>query len=78
MKLVALITLEVHYRDICETLIQTNVTKETDFGWQMLPWDDNAGKTMVDGDCQIMQVQAEFCYASEYTWVHRCVWLSPR
>ena len=69
MKLVALITLEVHYRDICETLIETNVTKEADFGWQMLPryyWDETRTYNGFEGDCQIKQVQAEFWYAYEY------------
>ena len=69
MKLVALITLEVHYRDICETLIETNVTKEADFGWQMLPryyWDETRTLNGLEGDCQIRQVQAEFWYAYEY------------
>ncbi|KAK3247052.1 hypothetical protein CYMTET_43439 [Cymbomonas tetramitiformis] len=61
--LCALITIDVHARDIIESLIADEVRKLTDFGWQMqlrYTWDD-------DNDLAVVrQTNASFNYAYEY------------
>jgi len=69
MKLVALITIDVHNRDIVDILIEENVLSERDFGWQMrlrYSWDETIESRGELGDCVIQQVQARFLYAYEY------------
>eukprot|EP00960_Hanusia_phi_P070417 767305-Hanusia_phi.AAC.13 len=64
--LVALITIDVHNRDIIEYLIRDQTTSKHDFNWQMrirYYWDDSIGPI---GDCRIQQVTAEFIFAHEY------------
>ena len=64
--LVALITIDVHNRDILEYLIADKTDSKHDFNWQMrirYYWDDSIGTI---GDCKIQQVTAEFFFAHEY------------
>ena len=64
--LVALITIDVHNRDIIEYLINDGTDSKGDFNWQMrirYYWDDSIGNI---GDCRIQQVTAEFIFAHEY------------
>ena len=64
--LVALITIDVHNRDILEYLITDKTDSKHDFNWQMrirYYWDDSCGPI---GDCKIHQVTAEFQFAHEY------------
>ena len=64
--LVALITIDVHNRDIIEYLIKDGTDSKKDFNWQMrirYYWDDALGQ---NGDCRIQQVTAEFIFAHEY------------
>lgn len=64
--LVALITIDVHNRDIIEYLINDKTTSKREFNWQMrirYYWDDSVGAI---GDCRIGQVTAEFIFAHEY------------
>ena len=64
--LVALITIDVHNRDIIEYLVNDSTTSKNDFNWQMrirYYWDDSIGAI---GDCRIQQVTAEFVFAHEY------------
>ena len=66
MRLVALITIDVHNRDIIEDLMRRRVQSVDDFGWQMrlrYYWEDNLGPI---GDCQVRQVTASFLYGHEY------------
>lgn len=61
--LVALMTIDVHARDIVNDLIQENVRDANDFMWQMqlrYVWDESAGDVFVN------QVIARFLYAYEY------------
>ena len=64
--LVALITIDVHNRDIIEYLINDGTDSKKQFGWQQrirYYWDDSIGAI---GDCRIGQVTAEFVFAHEY------------
>jgi dynein heavy chain len=64
--LVALITIDVHNRDIIEYLVNDKTDSKKDFNWQMrirYYWDDSIGAI---GDCRIQQVTAEFVFAHEY------------
>ncbi len=64
--LVALITIDVHNRDILEYLVNDKTDSKNDFNWQMrirYYWDDTIGTI---GDCKIQQVTAEFLFAHEY------------
>eukprot|EP00898_Chlorokybus_atmophyticus_P006606 jgi/Chlat1/6947/Chrsp52S06617 len=59
----ALITIDVHARDIVESLISNKVTSPNDFGWQMqlrYTWDDTSDEAIV------RQTNASFLYAYEY------------
>ena len=61
--LAALITIDVHARDIVNDLIKNNVADTNDFNWQMqlrYVWDEAVG------DVFIQQVTAQFLYAYEY------------
>ncbi len=64
-KLVALITIDVHARDIVEIMVTEKIYKEKEFGWQM-----RLRYYWIDGpegeDCEIRQVQAKFWYGYEY------------
>ena len=60
---VALITIDVHARDIVQQLVSENIYSNTDFGWQMqlrYSWDDSSD------DVRVLQVNAKFLYAYEY------------
>jgi len=64
--LVALITIDVHNRDIIEYLINDGTTSKTDFSWQMrirYYWNPSVGTF---GDLEIFQVTARFLCAYEY------------
>ena len=64
--LVALITIDVHNRDIIEYLVNDSTTSKNDFNWQMrirYYWDESIGAI---GDCRIEQVTASFVFAHEY------------
>ena len=64
--MVALITIDVHNRDIIEYLVNDKTESKKDFNWQMrirYYWDDSIGAI---GDCKIGQVTAEFVFAHEY------------
>jgi dynein heavy chain len=59
----ALITIDVHARDIVNHLHETKVEKEIDFGWQMqlrYYWNDEKDH------CLVRQTNAHFNYAYEY------------
>jgi dynein heavy chain len=61
--IVALITTDVHARDIIEDLQKSNVTSIYDFSWQQqlrYYWDET-----ID-DCKVQQVSATLKYAYEY------------
>ena len=61
MKIMFLITLDAHSADICQNLLEGNVTIVTQFEWQSqltFEWRAN------ESDCFIMIVDAEFTYAS--------------
>ena len=62
-KIGSLMTIDVHNRDIVEYLIEGNVHKENEFGWQVrlrYYWDEN------QEDCRVLQMNAGFNYAYEY------------
>ena len=64
--LVALITIDVHNRDIVEYLINDDTRSKSDFNWQMrirYYWNADLG---IFGDLEIMQVTASFLCAYEY------------
>jgi len=64
--LVALITIDVHNRDIVEYLIDDKTESKKDFNWQMrirYYWSPNIGNF---GDLEIFQVTAQFLCAYEY------------
>jgi len=66
MRLVALITIDVHNRDILEDLVTERVQSSEDFVWQMrlrYYWKADLGPI---GDCQIRQATASFVYGHEY------------
>ena len=59
----ALITLDVHARDVVETMVADKTTRESDFGWQMqlrFYWD------LDEDSCQVRQTNARFWYGFEY------------
>eukprot|EP01018_Ginkgo_biloba_P018807 Gb_18324 [translate_table: standard] len=59
----ALITIDVHARDIVENMIWEKILKISDFGWQMqlrYYWDDS-----ID-NCIVCQTNARFLYGYEY------------
>ncbi|BBN19721.1 hypothetical protein Mp_8g13060 [Marchantia polymorpha subsp. ruderalis] len=61
--LCALITIDVHARDILDDMIREKIFKSTEFGWQMqlrYYWDDELE------DSTIRQTNARFTYAYEY------------
>lgn len=61
--IVALITTDVHARDIVETLVQENVCSTSEFSWQQqlkYYWDQESQL------CKIRQVNAELLYGYEY------------
>lgn len=61
--IVALITIDVHARDIVEGLIKDKATRSTDFEWQMqlrYEWDDEKEESI------IKQTNAKFIYMYEY------------
>ena len=63
MKIMCLITLDAHSRDICQNLLEGNVTVVTQFEWQSqlrFEWRPK------ESDCFIMIVDAEFTYCFEY------------
>jgi dynein heavy chain len=63
MKIMCLITLDAHSRDISQNLLEGNVTEVTQFEWQSqlrFEWRPK------EGDCFIMIVDAEFTYCFEY------------
>ena len=63
MKIMCLITLDAHSRDICQNLLEGNVTIVTQFEWQsQLRFEWRAKES----DCFIMIVDAEFTYCFEY------------
>ncbi|XP_065175861.1 dynein axonemal heavy chain 2-like isoform X2 [Sycon ciliatum] len=62
-KIVALVTIEVHARDVLEKLIKSNIRDELGFDWLSqlrLYWDDD-----ID-DCVARQTNTEFQYGYEY------------
>jgi dynein heavy chain len=63
---VALVTTDVHARDIVEDLIKDNVSSIYDFAWQKqlrYYWDEEyEGR----GDCLVKQISACLCYGYEY------------
>ncbi|XP_021360073.1 dynein heavy chain 2, axonemal-like isoform X4 [Mizuhopecten yessoensis] len=64
MKVVALVTIEVHARDIIEKLIKTNTSDENAFEWLSqlrLYWE----KSPID-DCVVKQTNTQFPYGYEY------------
>jgi len=66
MGLVALITIDVHNRDILEDLVREKVLSTEDFLWQMrlrYYWNADLGAV---GDCQIRQLTGAFVYGHEY------------
>ena len=63
MKIMCLITLDAHSRDISQNLLEGNVTIVTQFEWQSqlrFEWREK------ERDCFIMIVDAEFTYCFEY------------
>lgn len=61
LKLVALVTIEVHSRDIIEKMLKSGITSHNAFEWQSqlrLYWEED--------DCVIRQVLAHFNYGYEY------------
>ena len=63
MKIMCLITLDAHSRDICQNLLEGKVTEVTQFEWQSQLRFEWRAKEM---DCFIMIVDAEFKYCFEY------------
>ena len=60
---VALITIDVHARDIVQQLLGEKIYNNNDFGWQMqlrYTWDESSD------DIRLLQVNARFLYAYEY------------
>ena len=63
MKIMCLITLDAHSRDICANLQEAKVTERTQFEWQSqlrFEWREK------ENDCYINIVDAEFTYSFEY------------
>eukprot|EP01105_Mastigella_eilhardi_P001895 TRINITY_DN122_c1_g4_i2.p1 TRINITY_DN122_c1_g4~~TRINITY_DN122_c1_g4_i2.p1 ORF type:complete len:4382 (+),score=1298.66 TRINITY_DN122_c1_g4_i2:875-14020(+) len=63
LKLVALLTIEIHQRDIIERLIKNNVASDKDFEWKSqlrFYWDKD------EEECYVRQVDFEFHYGNEY------------
>lgn len=61
LKLVTLLTIEIHQRDVIGELIKSNCVTEKDFEWRRqlrFYWEDD--------DCNIKQANAEFKYGYEY------------
>jgi dynein heavy chain len=59
----ALLTLEVHSRDVLTSLIEANIAKVEDFEWRKhlrYEWDDHANS------CMVMQSDAHINYGYEY------------
>ncbi|KAI5075577.1 hypothetical protein GOP47_0009653 [Adiantum capillus-veneris] len=72
--LTALITIDVHARDIIEDLIRDKVHKTTEFGWQMqlrYYWDDTADDSIV------RQTNARFVYGYEYLGAQSRLVITP-
>ncbi|KAJ3172703.1 Dynein heavy chain 2, axonemal, partial [Geranomyces variabilis] len=65
-KLIALITIEVHSRDVIDKMIKSNVSHVTDFDWlsQMRFYWEKEAKD--DEDCFIRQINTQFRYGYEY------------
>lgn len=62
-KVVALVTIEVHARDVIEKLIKSNISDITAFEWLMqlrVYWDKD-----ID-DCVVRQTNTQFQYGYEY------------
>lgn len=62
-KVVALVTIEVHARDVIEKLIKSNINDVTAFEWLMqlrVYWDKD-----ID-DCVVRQTNTQFQYGYEY------------
>lgn len=65
-QVVSLITIDVHNRDIIESLLEEGVSSTTEFAWQMrlrYYWLQELGPI---GDCRVEQVMASFLYSYEY------------
>ena len=65
-KLVALITVEVHSRDVLDKLMKTPNIDQNSFEWLMqlrFYWDKDHG---ADGDCVVRQTNTRFTYGYEY------------
>ncbi|KAI8915474.1 dynein heavy chain and region D6 of dynein motor-domain-containing protein [Powellomyces hirtus] len=65
-KLIALITIEVHSRDVIDKMIKSNVSDVNDFDWlsQMRFYWEKEAKD--DEDCFIRQINTQFRYGYEY------------
>lgn len=65
-KLIALITIEVHSRDVIERMIKANCQSTTAFEWlsQLRYYWDHEGKE--DDDCFIKQINTHFRFGYEY------------
>eukprot|EP00497_Spongosphaera_streptacantha_P005233 TRINITY_DN618_c0_g1_i2.p1 TRINITY_DN618_c0_g1~~TRINITY_DN618_c0_g1_i2.p1 ORF type:complete len:221 (-),score=29.46 TRINITY_DN618_c0_g1_i2:27-689(-) len=73
-KIVALVTTDVHSRDVIRRLIDADTKGAHDFNWQQqlrFYWD-----TQVD-DCVVKQVQATFYYGYEYMGVSSRLVITP-
>ena len=67
--IVALVTTDVHARDIVESLVLDNVSHLNDFNWQKqlrYYWDDEDYLQQGKGCCYIRQVAAKLDYGYEY------------
>jgi dynein heavy chain, axonemal len=65
-KLVALITVEVHSRDVIDKLMRVNGIDENAFEWLMqlrFYWEKDQGN---DGECVVRQTNTRFTYGYEY------------
>ncbi|XP_073391166.1 uncharacterized protein [Physcomitrium patens] len=72
--LTALITIDVHARDIVDNLLSNKTFKGTEFGWQMqlrYYWDDEVE------DCVVRQTNAVFHYAYEYLGAQMRLVITP-
>eukprot|EP00727_Mastigamoeba_balamuthi_P014495 m51a1_g9670 putative dynein heavy chain axonemal (5182) ;mRNA; r:1243469-1265072 len=63
LKLVALLTIEIHHRDIIERLIRDGITSEKDFAWRSqlrFVWEKD------EEECYVHQTDFKFQYGYEY------------
>ena len=65
----AMITIDVHARDVTRGLIKKNVDRQTDFEWTRqlrYYWEPNQSHLDQEGECTAKQTNTRFLYAYEY------------